>query len=88
MLDFEIVRIDSLSGSVWIAYNLKEVEVMDIRVPTSDTLQGSDPFHKKPNWSCVYTKVLLDNIGYWENAPVWDEISIAKATKKWFKYLS
>lgn len=44
-----------------IKINIKEVEVMDIRVPTSDTLQGSDPFHKKPNWSCVYTKVLLDN---------------------------
>ncbi len=37
------------------------VEVMDIRVPTSDTLQGSDPFHKKPNWSCVYTSIKLDN---------------------------
>tara|TARA_Y100001970_G_C14255213_1_gene874799 strand:+ start:6983 stop:8311 length:1329 start_codon:yes stop_codon:yes gene_type:complete len=41
--------------------NIKDVEVIDIRVPTSDTLQGSDPFHKKPNWSCVYTKILLDN---------------------------
>ncbi len=37
------------------------IEVMDIRVPTSDTLQGSDPFHKKPNWSCVYTRIKLDN---------------------------
>ena len=37
------------------------VEVIDIRVPTSDTLQGSDPFHKKPNWSCVYTSIKLDN---------------------------
>jgi len=38
-----------------------DVEVIDIRVPTSDTLQGSDPFHKKPNWSCVYTSIKLDN---------------------------
>lgn len=32
-------------------------------------------------------KVMLDNIGYWKDAPVWDEKSIEKATKKWFKYL-
>lgn len=37
------------------------IEVADIRVPTSDTLKGSDPFHKKPNWSCVYTRIKLDN---------------------------
>ena len=32
--------------------------------------------------------VLLDNIDYWREAPVWDENSIAKATEKWFEYLS
>lgn len=32
-------------------------------------------------------KILLDNIGYWKNAPVWNEESIAEATKGWFKYL-
>jgi len=32
--------------------------------------------------------ILLDNIDYWQQAPVWDEKSIAKATEKWFKYLS
>ena len=37
------------------------IKVSDIRVPTSDTLLGSDPFHKKPNWSCVYTQIELDN---------------------------
>ena len=31
--------------------------------------------------------ILLDNIAYWEKAPVWDEHSIAKATEKWFEYL-
>jgi len=30
---------------------------------------------------------LLDNIEYWENAPVWEPGSIEKATKNWFKYL-
>jgi len=33
-------------------------------------------------------KILLDNIDYWREAPVWDKESIAKATEKWFEYLS
>ncbi len=33
-------------------------------------------------------KIMLDNINYWKDAPVWDEKSIAEATKDWFKYLS
>ena len=36
-------------------------KVSDIRVPTSDTLLGSDPFHKKPNYSCVYTSIQLSD---------------------------
>ena len=32
-------------------------------------------------------KVLLENINYWRAAPVWDEKSIADATRDWFKYL-
>ena len=32
--------------------------------------------------------ILLDNIDYWREAPVWDEESIATATKKWFEYLN
>ena len=31
--------------------------------------------------------ILLDNIDYWREAPVWDEKSIEKATEKWFEYL-
>ena len=31
--------------------------------------------------------ILLDNIDYWREAPVWDKESIAVATEKWFKYL-
>ena len=33
-------------------------------------------------------QILMDNIEYWREAPVWDEKSIAKATEKWFEYLS
>jgi len=32
-------------------------------------------------------KIMLDNIDYWKDAPLWDEKSIKKATEKWFKYL-
>ena len=32
-------------------------------------------------------KILLDNIDYWSEAPVWDKASIENATKKWFEYL-
>ncbi len=30
---------------------------------------------------------MLRNISYWREAPVWDAMSIADATKDWFKYL-
>ena len=40
---------------------IKDIVVTDLRVPTSDTLLGSDPFHKKPNYSCVYTTINLSN---------------------------
>jgi UDP-glucose 4-epimerase len=32
-------------------------------------------------------KILLENIDYWKDAPVWNEKSISAATKDWFKYL-
>jgi len=32
-------------------------------------------------------KIMLDNIGYWREAPLWEPSSIAEATKDWFKYL-
>lgn len=32
-------------------------------------------------------KIMLDNIDYWREAPVWTSSSIKKATEGWFKYL-
>jgi UDP-glucose 4-epimerase len=32
-------------------------------------------------------KIMLDNIDYWREAPLWEPNSIAEATKDWFKYL-
>ena len=48
---------------------------------------------KMLNWSPKVSleegvAILLENIDYWEEAPVWEEDSIAKATEKWFEYLS
>ncbi|MCH2662582.1 mandelate racemase/muconate lactonizing enzyme domain-containing protein, partial [bacterium] len=37
------------------------VDIVDLRVPTSDTLLGSDPFHKKPNYSTVLTTLTTDD---------------------------
>jgi len=33
-------------------------------------------------------EILLDDMEYWADAPVWDKKSIAKATEQWFEYLS
>jgi UDP-glucose 4-epimerase len=32
-------------------------------------------------------KILLKDMNYWKDAPIWDKNSIAKATEKWFEYL-
>ncbi len=32
-------------------------------------------------------KIMLDNIDYWREAPLWEPDTIAEATKDWFKYL-
>jgi UDP-glucose 4-epimerase len=31
--------------------------------------------------------IMLKNVNYWKNAPIWNPQSINKATKNWFKYL-
>jgi UDP-glucose 4-epimerase len=33
-------------------------------------------------------RILLDNIDYWREAPVWTPESIKEATRDWFRYLS
>ncbi len=32
-------------------------------------------------------QLILENIDYWKDAPLWDADSIAKATKTWFEYM-
>ena len=43
------------------AINITSARVVDLRVPTSDTLLGSDPFHKKPNYSAVLLGLETDS---------------------------
>lgn len=33
-------------------------------------------------------KIMLENISYWQEAPLWTKEAIAEATKDWFKYLA
>jgi UDP-glucose 4-epimerase len=33
-------------------------------------------------------KILLKDMDYWQDAPLWDKKSIAQATEKWFEYLN
>jgi len=39
---------------------ITDVHVDDIRVPTSDSLLGSDPFHRKPDYSAAIVRVETD----------------------------
>ena len=31
--------------------------------------------------------IMLENIDYWRDAPVWEPESIARATREWFSHL-
>lgn len=51
-----------------------------------------DLINKKLNWKPKTSlekgiKIVLKNIDYWKNAPLWNTFNIKKATKSWFKYL-
>ena len=55
----------------------------------ADISKASQLLNWKPKVSLeTGVKILLNNMEYWADAPVWDKTSIAKATEKWFEYLS
>ena len=48
---------------------------------------------KMLNWEAKVTfeqgvKIMLENINYWKESPVWTSEKINEATKEWFQYLS
>jgi len=56
------------------------------------TLADITQIKKKIGWQPEISleegvKIMLKNIEHWKNAPIWNEKSIYKATKDWFKYL-
>ncbi len=56
------------------------------------TFADTKKIHKTLNWTPKVSleegvKIMLENIDYWKEAPLWDTNSIAEATKDWFKYL-
>lgn len=57
------------------------------------TLADNTRARKVLGWSPSVTleegvRILLENIDYWRDAPVWDEESIGAATKQWFAFLA
>lgn len=55
----------------------------------ADTTKINQILNWKPKVSFEEgVKIMLDNIDYWREAPLWEPSSIAEATKDWFKYLS
>lgn len=54
----------------------------------ADATKISEKLKWKPQFSFEDgVRIMLENIEYWRAAPVWNEQTIADATKDWFKYL-
>jgi UDP-glucose 4-epimerase len=56
------------------------------------TFADTSKIQQKTGWKPLVSledgvKIMLDNIDYWREAPLWDPESIEKATEGWFKYL-
>ncbi len=56
------------------------------------TFADTTKIRQKTGWKPLVSledgvKIMLDNIDYWREAPLWDPASIEKATEDWFKYL-
>jgi UDP-glucose 4-epimerase len=56
------------------------------------TFADIEKIKQQLNWSPKISiedgiDILLNNIEYWENAPVWTPKTISEATKDWFRYL-
>ncbi len=76
--------------------NLLKGEVVNIPKRPGEpetTFADISKIHKNLGWSAKVSfedgvSKLLDHIEDFKNAPVWDEKSIEKATKSWFKYLT
>ena len=96
-LDGEVMNVGS--GSTYSVNRLVELLGGDIvyipkRPGESDcTFADVTKIHGLLNWKAKVPleegiQIMLDNIDYWREAPVWTPDSIATATKEWFDHLS
>jgi UDP-glucose 4-epimerase len=56
------------------------------------TFADTTKIQQKTGWKPLVSleegvKIMLENIDYWREAPLWEPASIEKATEDWFKYL-
>ena len=55
----------------------------------ADIAKASELLNWQPEVSLEEgVQILLNNLEYWSDAPLWNKESIAKATEQWFEYLS
>lgn len=55
----------------------------------ADITKATSLLNWEPKVSLVAgVEILLKNLDYWADAPLWDKESISKATRQWFEYLS
>jgi UDP-glucose 4-epimerase len=57
------------------------------------TFADTSKIRRALNWKPLTSfergvEIILENIDYWRDAPVWDPESISRATADWFKYLA
>jgi len=57
------------------------------------TFADVSKIRKLLNWKAVTgfdegVAIMLENIDYWRDAPVWESSSVREQTKDWFKYLA
>lgn len=84
---YSVNRIVELLGSNKVIYIPKRPGEPDCTF--ADTTKIKNKLHWYPKISLEEgVSMLLENIEYWRNAPVWDEKKIKKATESWFKYLT
>jgi UDP-glucose 4-epimerase len=76
--------VDLLSGEVtYIPKRPGEPEITH-----ADITKISNDLNWKPNVTFEEgVNIILENIDYWKNAPLWDKNNIKSVTKDWFRYL-
>ena len=70
-------------GTVHVPKRPGEPDITFVDIAKAQALLGYQPTYSFEEG----VQAMLDQIGFWEQAPVWDPGSIQEATMDWFKYL-